>query len=142
MKRYHPDTTRLTPQDTSFKIANQRALPHCINDAIHATLDTICELFASPLISSTSPSVNYCAAPQEDAVFGAQDQVYSYRWTGLCLAVPEYEPADTRRAVLHALACSTATESPLLVVMTLPAWEDAPWRTHSILSHPNVTTLV
>ena len=47
-----------------------------------------------------------------------------------------------QKAVLHALACSTATESPLLVVMILPAWEDSPWRANSILSHPNLTTPV
>jgi hypothetical protein len=142
LQRYHPVTTRLTPQGTTFKIANQRAPPRCLTAAIHATFDTSCELFASPLNSSMNPNVSYCAAHQEDATFGAQDQAYSYRWTGLCLAVPEHEPANTRKAVLHTLACSTATESPLLVVMMLPAWEDAPWRTHSILSHPNVTTLV
>jgi hypothetical protein len=142
VQRYHPDTTRLTPQGTSFKIANQRALPHCLTAAIHATFDTICGLFASPLNSSMNPNVNYCATPQEDVIFGAQDQAYSYRWTGSCLVVPEHEPADTIKAVLHALACSTSTESPLLVVMILTAWEDAPWRTRSILSHPNVTTIV
>jgi len=89
-----------------------------------------------------NPNVSYCAAPQEDATFCTQDQAYSYRWTDSCLAVPEHEPTNTRKAVLHALACSTATESPLLVVKILPSWEDAPRRTHSILSHPNVTTLV
>jgi hypothetical protein len=142
MQRYHPDTTRLTPQGTYFKIANQRALPYCLTAAIHATFDTSCEPFASPLNSSMNPNVNSCATSQEDATFGAHDQAYSYRWTGSCLAIPEHEPAYIRKAALHAFACSTATESPLLVVMILPAWEDAPWRTHSILSDPNVTTLV
>ena len=121
MQRYHLATTRLTPQGTSFKIANQIALPHCLTTAIHATFDTSCELFTSPLNSSTNPNVSYCAASQEDATFGAQDQAYSYRWTGSGLAVPEHELADTRKAVLHALACSIAAKSPLLVVVILLA---------------------
>ena len=47
-----------------------------------------------------------------------------------------------RKAVLHAIASSTSSPSPLLVVFILPAWEDSPWRTQSILSHPNTTILV
>ena len=142
MQRYHPDTTRLTPQGTSFKTANQTALPRCLTAAIHATFDTSCELFTSPLNSSMNPNVNNCATPQDDTTFGAQDQVYSYRWTGSCLAVPEYEPANIRKAVLHTLASSTTTKSPILVVMILPACEDPPWRTYSILSHYHTATLV
>ena len=114
MQRYHLDTTRLTPQGTPFKIANQRALPHCLTADIHVTFDTSWELFASPLNSSINPNVNYCAAPQEDAIFEAQDQDYNYRWTGSCLAVPEHEPTNIIKAVLHDLACSTATESQYL----------------------------
>ena len=59
-----------------------------------------------------NPNVSCCATRQEDATFGAQDEAYSYRWTGSCLAVLEYESADIRKAVLHALACSTETENP------------------------------
>ncbi len=46
-----------------------------------------------------------------------------------------------RQTVLHALASSTISPSPLLVVFILPAWESSPWRTHSILLHPNTTIL-
>ena len=53
--------------------------------------------------------------------------------------VPEHDPIDISKSVLHALACSTATESPLLVVMILLAREGSPWRTHSILSHSIIT---
>ena len=71
----------------------------------------LCEIFAIPLNRSMKPKVSYCASPQEDATFGAQDEAYRYRWTCSCLAVPEYEPSDIRKAVLHALACYTATET-------------------------------
>jgi hypothetical protein len=35
-----------------------------------------------------------------------------------------------------------ANESPFLIVLLLPKWKASPWRTHSILSHPNTGTLV
>ena len=118
------------------------ALPHCLSSAIHASFNTTWELFASPLNSSMNPMVDYCSAFQEDTVFGAHFDAFSYRLTGSCLANPEYEPEDMRKIVLHALACSTEFTTPLFVVLILPAWEDSPWRTQSILSHPNLTTLV
>ncbi len=56
--------------------------------------------------------------------------------------MPEHEPAYIRKVVLHALASSIPTDSPLLAVMIFPTWDDSPWTTHSILSYPNITTLV
>ena len=44
------------------------------------------------------------------------------------------------KTFLHAPACSISTGIPFLVVLILPAWEDSPWRKHSILSHPNIIT--
>ena len=88
------------------------------------------------------PNVNYYTIFQDYVTFGAQDKAYSYRWTGSCIAVPEHEPDYIIKIVLQALACSIATEKPLLVGMILPAWEDSQWRTHSILSHSDITTLV
>jgi hypothetical protein len=32
-------------------------------------------------------------------------------------------------------------ENPFLTILMLPTWEDALWRTHSILSHPSLSTL-
>jgi hypothetical protein len=85
-----------------------------------------------------NPNVEYCTAFPEDANFGAHYDSFSYRLSGSCIANPEYEPEDTRKAVRHAIACSIASPSPLIVVFILPAWEDSPWRTQSILSHPNL----
>ena len=47
-----------------------------------------------------------------------------------------------RKAVLHALASSTDSPTPLLVVLVLPVWEDTPWNAASIRGHPNMSTLV
>ncbi len=40
-----------------------------------------------------------------------------------------------RKAVIHAIACSISSPSLLL------AWEDSPWRSQSILSHPSLSIL-
>ena len=123
------------------KIANQWAITHSLASAIHTCFNTTFEIFASPLNISMNPNVEYCTAFPEDANFGAHFNSFSYRHTRSCIANPEYEPEDMRKAVLHALASSTISPSPLLVVFILPAWEDSPWRTQSILSHPNTTIL-
>ena len=44
------------------------------------------------------------------------------------------------RAVTHALACSDASEAPLLVALVLPAWEDSPWQANTIRQHPHMET--
>ncbi len=45
---------------------------------------------------------------------------FSYRWTGSCIANPEYEPEDMLKAVLQALASSEAQDTPFLAVMIPP----------------------
>ena len=42
-------------------------------------LDTTCELFANPLNSSMKLNVDYCATFQDDAIFGAIFEPFSYR---------------------------------------------------------------
>ncbi len=72
------------------------------------------------------PGITYSAAYKEDTVFGALHNAFSYRLTGSCTANPEYEPGDMRKATLHALASSTNTTIPFLVIIVLPIWEDHP----------------
>ena len=66
------------------------------------------------------PGITYCTAYLEDSAFGALHDAFSYRLTESCIANPEYDPDDMRKAILHALASSTDTTNPLLVVMVLP----------------------
>ncbi len=88
-----------------------------------------------------NPSVEYCTAFPEDAKFGARFDSSRYRLVGSCIANPEYELEYMCKAVLHALASSTISPSPLLVIFILPACEDSQLRTQSILSHPNTIIL-
>ncbi len=122
-----------SPQGNISKTTNQWAIPPSLTSALHACFDTTCELFASPLNNSMNPNVDYCTTFQEDTIFGALFDAYIYRWTSSCLANPEYEAADMRKTILHALDCATSSENPFLDVLILPAWEDSPWRTHDIL---------
>ena len=143
MARYHPRSKALNPQGRSFCTSNQWALPYALHRAIHSCFRTTCELFASPLNCSMLVDMDtYASAFPEDTQFGALHDAFAYRWTGSCLGNPEYEPTDMHRAVTHALACSEATTSPLLVALCLPAWEDSPWQATSLRNHPNMETLV
>jgi hypothetical protein len=72
------------------------------------------------------PSITYCTAYPEDSAFDALYDAFSYRMTRSCIANPEYDPGDTRKAILHALATSTDMTTPFLVVLVLPVWEYTP----------------
>ena len=71
-----------------------------------------------------SDGITYCSAFPEDAVFGAIMNSFQFRWTGSCIANPEYEPEDMLKAVVHALASSKSSETSFLVVLTLLVWDD------------------
>jgi len=78
------------------------------------------ELFGSPLNCPVSGVISYCSAFPEDEIFCAIANLFLYRWTGSCIADPEYEPEDMLKAVLHALASSKSVDTPFLVVLILP----------------------
>ena len=79
MQRYHPRTNRRNPQDNISKTTNQWALLPSLTSAIHACFDTICEIFANRLHKCMNPDVDYCNTFQEDAIFGAHFDAFSYR---------------------------------------------------------------
>jgi hypothetical protein len=41
-----------------------------------------------------SDGISYCSAFPEDEIFGVITDSFLYRWTGACIANPEYEPGD------------------------------------------------
>ena len=89
-----------------------------------------------------SGGISYCSAFPEDEIFGAIIESFIYRWTGSCIANPEYEPEDMLKAALHALASSKSPDTLFLVVLILPVWEDTPWRSAAIRGHHNMSTLI
>ena len=108
--------------------------------AIRASLNTTTELYASPLNCDMSIRATYFSAFPEDSAFGAVHDCYSYRWTGSCVANPEYIAEDMRKAVRHALESATYAP-PFLCLLILPRWDDTPWRSADILSHENIEIL-
>ncbi len=106
MQRYHQRTKRLNQQGIASKITNQWAITHSLASAIHACFNITFEIFASPFNSSMNPNVGYCTAFHEDVDFGAHYDSFSYRLAGSCIANPETELEDMRKAVLHAIASS------------------------------------
>ena len=44
--------------------------------------------------------IAYCTAYKEDSAFGTIHDAFSYRLTGSCIANPEYDPGDMRKAIL------------------------------------------
>ena len=47
-----------------------------------------------------------------------------------------------RKTILRALASSELSDTPLLVVLFLPVWDDTPWNSASIRAHRNISTLI
>ena len=142
LARYHPRAKSLNPQGRKLKLANHWATPPALQRALEQTFLTTTELFGSPLNCSMSSGMTYCSAFKADEAFGAIPDAFSYRWGGSCIANPEYEPEDMLKAVLHALASSEAQDTPFLVVLILPLWEDTPWNSAGIRGHHNMSTLI
>jgi hypothetical protein len=104
LARYNPRAKSLNPQGRRLKLANHWATPPTLQRALERTFLTTSELFESPLNSSMTGGISYCSAFPADEAFGAINDAFSYRWTGSCIANPEYEPEDMLKPVLHALA--------------------------------------
>ncbi len=54
--------------------------------------------------------------------------------------MPEYEPDDILKAVLHALASFEYRDNPFLVAMILPVWDDTPCNVAAVRGHGNIIT--
>ena len=108
LARYHPRAKSLNPQGRKLKLANHWATMPTLQKALERTFLSDKELFGSPLNCSMSSGISYCSAFPEDEIFGATTDSFRYRWTGSCIANPEYEPEDMLKAVLHALSSSEA----------------------------------
>ena len=97
-----------------------------LQHALERTFLSYRELFGRPLNCYMSGGISYCSAFPEDEIFGATTDSFRCRWTGSCIASPEYEPEDMLKAILHALASSKVQDTPFLVVSILPILEDTP----------------
>ena len=142
MLQYHPRAGTINPQGRRHKPTNQWATLPTLRRAIQLKFQTRAEIFANPLNCLMEPGITYCTAYPDDSSFGGLHDAFNYGLTGWCTANPEYDPGDGRKAILHALALSTDTTTPFLVVMVLPVWEDTPWYSAAIRSHASLETLI
>ena len=142
LRRYHPRAKTLNPQGAELDLKNHWSVQLPLAEAMYHTFGTECELFSSPLNCSMGEGMAYCSPFQEDARFGAVVNSFAYRWTGSCVANPEYTAPDMRQAVEHAIRSSVTTDNPFLCLLTLPSWDDSPWRSAGLLSHKNVHHLL
>ena len=131
----------MNPQDRKLKLANHWATPPKLHQTLECTFIRKTELFGSPLKCSMSGGISYCSAFPEDEIFGTITDLFLYRWTGSCIANPEYEPEDILKVVLYALASLESPDTPYLVVLILPIWEDTPWNSAAIRGHHTMSTL-
>ena len=140
LERYHPRASTINPQGRSLDLRNHWAVPRPLMRAIQSSLDTSTELYASPLNCNMATSNTYFSAFPEDSDFGAIHDCHSYRWTGSCIANPEYIAEDMRKAVRHALESATY-DPPFLCLFILPRWDDTPWRSADIMAHEHIEIL-
>ena len=139
LRRYHPKAKTQNPQGRPLNLKNHWALPQLLmNHLTKWTNSPSTELFASPLNCLPHPYHTYYSASQEDAVFGARYNSFSYSWRGHCVGNPEYEHEDMLKAMQHAIASANASPQPFSCILILPRWKDTPYRRQDILLNPNV----
>ena len=71
LERYHPRATIVNPQGRNLNLRNHWSIPHPLMTAIHASLGTTTELYASPLNCDILHPSTYFSAFEEDRDFGA-----------------------------------------------------------------------
>ena len=123
-------------------MANHRAIPRTLRQALESTFLTTTDLFGSPLNCSTTGGITYCSAFPENGNFGVVINSVHFRCTSSCIANLESIPEDMLKAVLHALASSECKEIPCLVVMILSVWDDTLWNFAAVRDHSNMSTLI
>ncbi len=94
MSCYHPKAKSLNPQGRSLKLASHWAIPTLLRQALVSTFLTSTGIFSSLLNYTMPDGITCCSAFPEDAVFGSIINYFQFRWTGFCIAIPEYEQED------------------------------------------------
>ena len=121
------------------KLSNHWATPDPYMKAIQRGLNLKTERFASPLNHSEHLEA-YFSRFKEDAVFGANVDAFSVKWTGPSQCNPEYEADAMEMAVKWAIASATDSEEPSLTAFVLPHWPKHAYHQH--MNNPMVHTLL
>ena len=105
------------------KLANQCTTPDRYMQAFKDGLSVTTERFASPL--NFSPTMTcYFSMYAEDALFGANFDAYSVKWTAASQVNPEYEAVAMEKAMRWAILSAEEATEPVLTTFVLPWWDD------------------
>jgi len=127
-------TNKPTDGSKRSKLANQCTTPDRYMQALRDGLSVTTERFASPL--NFNPNMKcYFSMYAEDALFGANFETYSVKWTGASQVNPEYEAAAMEKAMRWAILSAEEAAELVLTAFILPWWDDkgssyARWLTH------------
>ncbi len=77
----------------------------------------------------------------EDALFGANFDAYSIKWTGGSQVNPEYEAVAMEKAVRRAILSAEEAAEPVLTAFVLPWWDDKGSSCARWLSHQTVQAI-
>ena len=102
MHRYKTGSTGDKSATGKGKMTNHWTLPEEYMEAIHETMGSVRERFASPLNVSWR-TVEYWAAFRRDRFFGAHYDAYSVQPTGPSEANPEYETGELYKTMKWAI---------------------------------------
>ncbi len=127
-------TNKPTDGSKRSKLANQCTTPDRYMQALRNGLSVTTERFSSSL--NFNPDMKcYFSMYAEDALFGANFDAYSVKWTGASQVNPEYEAVAMEKAMRWAILSAKEAAKPVLTAFVLPWWDDkgnsyARWLSH------------
>ncbi len=133
-------TNKASDGSKKSKLANQCTTPDRYMQAFRDGLSVTTERFASPL--NFNPNMTcYFSMYAEDALFGANFDAYSVKWTGASQLNPEYEAVAIIKAMRWAILSAQEATEPLLTTFVLPWWDDKGSSYARWLSHQTVQAM-
>ena len=133
-------TNKPTDGSKRGKLANQCTTPDKYMQAFRIGLSVTTERFASPL--NFNPNMTcYFSMFAEDALFGANLDAYSVKWTGASQVNPEYEAVAMAKAMRWAILSAEEAAEPVLTAFVIPWWDDKGSSYSRWLSHQTVQAI-
>jgi len=133
-------TNKASDGSKESKLANQCTTPDRYMQAFKDGLSVTTERFASPL--NFNPNMTcYFSMYAEDALFGANLDAYSVKWTGASQVNPKYEVVTMEKAMRWAILSAEEATKPVLTTFVLPWWDDKGSSYARWLSHQTVQAI-
>ena len=118
--RYADGTTCKLYKDKPITNKHQRTLPTKLRNSLHQLFGCCRERFASPL-NIHAETAEYWSVHERDQIFAARYNAYSCKWTGLSMAVPDFDDHAAAQAVKWAVQSAVTADQPTLTLMVLPS---------------------